>query len=71
MAVAGPVVGAQEIGAEVVAGVVPDRVDVIRVVLRVVVLDQRGRPVEAVVDPTPIPAWLRVAGTLTDPLPYS
>jgi len=44
-----PVVGAQHVRAEVAAGIVPDRVDVVRVVLGVVVLDEQRRPVEAVV----------------------
>jgi hypothetical protein len=44
-----PVVGTQHVRAEVAAGIVPDRVDVARVVLGVVVLDEQRRPVEAVV----------------------
>src|SRR5580765_4630205 len=47
--VAALVVRAQEIGAEVVPGIVPDGVDVVGVVLRIVELDQHGRPVDAVV----------------------
>ena len=41
--------GPQEIGAEVGVGVAPDGVDVVCVVLRVVVLDENLRPLEAVV----------------------
>src|SRR5207344_3000152 len=43
------IVRAQEIGAEVVPRVVPDGMDVVGVVLRIVELDQHGRPVDAVV----------------------
>src|ERR1700675_1840062 len=45
------VVGAQFVGTECVARVVPDRVDVVRVVLSVVVLDQDRGPVQPVVVP--------------------
>lgn len=38
-----------QVGAEVAREVAPHRVDVIRVVLRVVVLDQKGRPLHPVV----------------------
>src|SRR4030095_10509053 len=43
------VVRAQQVGAEIVAWVMPHRVDVVGVVLRVVELDQERRAVHAVV----------------------
>jgi hypothetical protein len=43
------VVRPERIEAEVALRIVPHRVDVVRVVLRVVVLDEQRRPVEAVV----------------------
>jgi hypothetical protein len=47
--VAALVMGAQEILAEVIAGIMPYRVDVVGVVLGIVVLDEEGGAVEPVV----------------------
>src|SRR4029434_2057173 len=41
--------GAERVHAEVVSRIVPDRVDVVRPVLRVVVLDEERRAVQAIV----------------------
>ena len=41
--------GAEQVRAEVVPGIVPDGVDVVGVVLRIVQLDEQRRPVDAIV----------------------
>src|SRR4029077_3892880 len=53
------VVGAERVHAEVVSRIVPDRVDVVRPVLRVVVLDEERRAVQAGVVGVPRGGWAR------------
>src|SRR5439155_812954 len=67
---------AKEIAAEVAAGIAPDGVDVVDIVLSVVVLDEERRALEPVVMRTPRPVFSRpcevdvVDPRPLDPIPF-